>query len=69
MAKKKAEPELHEWLCRGWIKLSGVQFSVSAATEDEARKKAAAGDWDDYDTTVASGEDWKLDEGSIELNE
>ena len=69
MSNKKPVPERHEWLFRGTLKMSGVIFSVSAETEAEALQKARDGDWDDYDTTRASGDDWKLDDGTMELNE
>ncbi len=49
-----------EYQFRGEIKLSGVWFTVSAETLEQARERAGAGEWDYYETDSAETVDWEV---------
>lgn len=70
MARKKAVADgPKEYIFRGKLSLSGVEFYITANSEEEAIAKARDGDWHDYDTLGASSEDCNIDLGSCELNQ
>lgn len=50
-----------EFIFRGTIALSGVDFFITADTPLEAVKKAKAGEYDYYDTAGAETTDWQID--------
>lgn len=52
----------------GTVTLRGVTFFIEADSEEEARVKAEAGDYEEYDTSTAETFDWEID-GEPELNE
>lgn len=52
--------EDREYIALGTLTLTDVTFYIRAASEEEAKEKAARGEWDDYDTSAASSEDWKI---------
>jgi hypothetical protein len=58
-----------EYLFRGRLELSGVIFTVVAENEADAKDKAKAGRYEEWDIAGAEGVNWKLDLSSIELNE
>lgn len=69
MAKRKQKPAVEREFCfQGRATLSGVTFFVKAASEDEAREKAEAGDYFDVDERNASWVDWKIDPSTCEPN-
>jgi len=49
-----------EFIFRGTVELSGVYFIVEAETLEEARKKASAGEYEDYDTDGAETANWTI---------
>ncbi len=67
MAKKKAA--LREFIFEGTVELRGVQFFVVAEDEMDARAKASAGEWTDYDTLGAETVNWELDLKTIQAND
>lgn len=68
MAKRKIS-EPREWIFRGRVTLEGVQFFITADSEDEAIERARKGDFDDRDDGGGESVDWHIDVDSIELNE
>ena len=57
------------WIFKGSIRLDGVTFYVEAESEEEAREKARAGDYEEYDEMGAETANCEIDAGTIELNE
>ena len=57
--KKKAE--LKEFEFKGSAELSGVRFFIRAQSLEEAKAKAARGEWDDDDARGASWVNWEID--------
>jgi hypothetical protein len=68
-AKKAEAMRPKEYLARGYLTLSGVQFTIIASSPEEARAKAARGEWRDYDVVGASTADCKIYHDSLQLNE
>lgn len=64
----KSNP-VREFICQGTLTLDGVTFFVQATSEDEAREKAAAGAWTNWEVSGASSQDWKLLPYTIEAND
>jgi len=62
MSKAKAK----RFQVLGKLKLANVNFTVNASSADEARTKAANGEWDDYEVTTAEAVDWELDPDTVE---
>lgn len=60
---------MSEWILTGTVKLSGVDFFVEAETEEEALRKAAAGEWSRYETDCAETEGWSVQPKTIRPNE
>jgi hypothetical protein len=58
-----------DWIFTGSVELSGVTFFINDCTEDEARDRAQAGKYDDYDTSGAETVDWNIKAKTIEANE
>lgn len=54
------------WIFRGSIRLDGVEFRITAATEEEAIAKAEAGEFDEYDEMGAETVDWEINPKTIE---
>jgi hypothetical protein len=58
-----------KFIARGTIKLSGVVFLVDAVDIAEAKAKAEAGDWIDYEVDSASTDDWSINPKTVKLDE
>jgi hypothetical protein len=48
------------------MRKSCVCFFVEASDLDDARRKAAAGDWTDFEDIGATVDDWTLDDQTVE---
>lgn len=57
-----------EYIFRGTVELSGVDFYVTADTAEEAIQKAKRGEYDDYKTAGAETINWKIDPNTCEDN-
>lgn len=58
-----------KFICTGKVTLNGVIFYIEAKDETEATKKAAAGDWVDYETSGAETVDWECNPSTVEATE
>lgn len=52
----------------GTVTLRNVVFTIEAANLAEARKKAEAGDFVDYETTVAETSDWQISPHNVKAD-
>ncbi len=59
-------PKLYEFT--GSATLDGVRFLVIANSEEEAREKVAAGDWQETIEAGASMSDWEIGKGKPEVH-
>lgn len=50
-----------EFLFTGITKMCGVSFTINADTLEDAKCKASAGKYDDYDIGAAEIVDWRID--------
>lgn len=53
----------------GSLRLSGVIFMIDADTEEEAKKKAEAGKFDEYEIEVAEAVDWSISPNTVRADE
>lgn len=58
-----------EYIFQGTVTLSGVDFYVTADSEEEAIAKAKMGEYNNRDTVGADSTDWDIDPNSCVLNE
>ena len=58
-----------EYIFEGTVTRRGVTFFVKAASEVEAKEKAAAGEFEDYDVNGAETSDWEMNPNTIQVNE
>lgn len=58
-----------EYICRGTVELTNVDFFVTAETFEEAKAKLKAGDWDHYDLDGAECLNANPYPSSLEINE
>jgi len=48
------------YVCTGRLVLNGVKFFIEAANEEEARRMAERGEYEDYDVIGAEAVDWTI---------
>lgn len=49
-----------EYIAKGTLTLSGVDFFIAADNQEEAEAKARRGEWDYYDISGASSDDCEI---------
>lgn len=57
-----------EYLCKGTLTLSGVEFTIKADSLEDAKRKAEDGEFEDWDTTGAEGTDWEMRPATVREN-
>jgi hypothetical protein len=57
---------MKEFWVTGCLTLEGVRFRIVAKDEAEARQKAAAGKWDDYERGTGESAGCEIDPGTVE---
>jgi hypothetical protein len=57
---------MKEFWVTGCLTLEGVRFRIVAKDEAEARQKAAAGKWDDYERGTGESADWDINPDAVE---
>lgn len=57
------------FIARGSLTLNGVVFIIEADTINDAKQKAAAGLWTDYETFGAESVDWDIRPKTVEADE
>jgi hypothetical protein len=57
-----------EFIARGTIELQGVDFFITAETIEDARRKAAAGEYDHYEDNGASAMSCEIKVSTVEEN-
>lgn len=60
---------MRQYLMQGRVTLEGVDFFVTANSEQEAFDKVSAGQWHTYEIDAASMVDWTILRSSVEPNE
>ena len=66
MAKNTGQ---RQYIARGTIELRGVDFYITAESEEDARAKAKAGEYDSYEDNGAETFNWEINPGTVKENE
>ena len=68
MPGPKKQPQ-KRFVFRARVEWNGVQIVATGATEEEARAKAEAGDWEEPDISPAEPINWRIDSRKGEVDE
>lgn len=58
-----------QYTAEGKVELNGATFFITADSLEEAKRKAKAGEWDDYNSAGAETINWEIRPATVKLNE